>query len=93
MSIPGNIAQTKSYTCNNMGRITVRVPCQGAGTYTLKLEHPISNPSNVVAYAGKNEMYTSGGQGQYVSIESFFSCGVFLLVPRHTLDVEESNSY
>lgn len=68
MSIPGAIASTKTYTCNSMGRITVQVPCRGAGMYTLKLEHPISNLTNVVVYGGGNEMYTSGGQGQYVAL-------------------------
>jgi hypothetical protein len=66
MPIPGTVAKRSTFTCNSAGRITVSDAYRGAGTYTIKFEHPISNPVNVAAYGRKSQRYTGDGQGQHV---------------------------
>ncbi|KAF2655454.1 hypothetical protein K491DRAFT_758255 [Lophiostoma macrostomum CBS 122681] len=64
MSIAGSLTNRRSFVCGPNGRIKIPVTCRGAGMYTLKLNHPISAPTNIVAYRGGTERYISGTQGQ-----------------------------
>lgn len=75
--IPGVAAWTNTYLCDHSSRITVGVPCQGAGTYTLKIGHNITDPKIVVRCEGGDQQYTGGAYAQYVPVS---------LTERRTLD-------